>query len=614
MAAWHCVALITPYDPVLQVRREVRVSSVQSRIATGLGKQRWFPAIVKPPVIAWQGFEGDFSTSVSPASTSMEISLLALADDPSFTNAARFFWRGADIEIFAGRTSDPWPWRSMFKGQVTADGIDGQKLTLQASVNSDVFEADVLTATYAGTGGVEGGDDIKGRLKPLALGWPQNVEPVLINAVYSIYQFSAYGPIEAVTALYERGSDFGSADADYADYAALQAATVPDGGWATCLAEGLVRLGAPEAGVITGDLKGHEVDGAAPRLTGAIISLLASLAGVDPQMLVQESLDSMDAAVPYPVSIHLTQKVSFAEVARRMVLPCNHQAGVSALGEFYVAAPDLGKPERITLHAQGKRMPQVAKVRELGVSRPYWRTVMGAARCWRVHAPDEIAWGGYTYRGKYEATAYYKSNDLVFADDGRAFIYVNATPGSGNAPPALPATSNSYWSEHSPATVGAPSGTSVGGRDADDVASTIADGGGVADDQVDTPAVVDEAIVTKTYAFTSGAVTITSGGYSYQEVQSATITTSGEDVEVEFGTEINVIDNCKYQYRILRDGTPLIDIGPITVNTNDSPYAFLKYVDSPAAGTYEYTAEVACNDANDIQSLNRAMFLKEIKR
>lgn len=147
-----------------------------------------------------------------------------------------------------------------------------------------------------------------------------------------------------------------------------------------------------------------------------------------------------------------------------------------------------------------------------------------------------------------------------------------------------------------------------------DVAGTINAGGGVADNQVTTPAIVAEAVTTKAYAFTSGSVNIPSGGYTYVQVQTATITSTGEDVEIDGYFELDVIDNCKYQYRFIRDTTTLITLGPITVNTSDGPPAFFRYVDSPTAGTYTYKVEVACNDANNINVLNRGLSLKEIKR
>jgi hypothetical protein len=93
--------------------------------------------------------------------------------------------------------------------------------------------------TYGGTGGVDGDAKLAGTLKPWALGYCFNVESVLINASAQIFQFS-FTSAAAVTACRHGGAVL-TFDADYADYAALAAATVPSDHYATCLAESLVR-------------------------------------------------------------------------------------------------------------------------------------------------------------------------------------------------------------------------------------------------------------------------------------------------------------------------------------------------------------------------------------
>jgi hypothetical protein len=153
-----------------------------------------------------------------------------------------------------------------------------------------------------------------------------------------------------------------------------------------------------------------------------------------------------------------------------------------------------------------------------------------------------------------------------------------------------------------------------GDPDGVDVASTVAAGGGVATNQVSTASIVAEAVTTKAYAFTASSVNLTSGSYTFVEVQTVTITTTGEDVEIDAFVELTVNDNCKWQARILRDGTPLITIGPVTVSSADGPPGFIRYVDSPADGTYEYTVEWASNDGGDLDVLNRTLSAKEIKR
>src|SRR5690606_4256550 len=107
---------------------------------------------------------------------------------------------------------------------------------------------------YAGTGSGEGGDDIKGRPKPVALGWCENVPAVLVDDVNLVYQVHFRG-VESIAAVRDKGVTL-TAASDRADYAALVGATIAPGAYDTCLAEGLFRLGASPEGRITADVEG----------------------------------------------------------------------------------------------------------------------------------------------------------------------------------------------------------------------------------------------------------------------------------------------------------------------------------------------------------------------
>lgn len=238
-----CLVTVQPIDPNTLARVTLRACNTNDRRVTGLGGDVWEPALSSDTVLGSSIWNGDFTDAVDPATATITLSMTTLTK--TYPAASSAIYMGAPVEIFAETAGTAWPWTRRFKGRVKSYSRAKQSFTITAEIDQEPFSAKVLSATYAGTGGIEGGGDIKGKVKPLAIGWPKNVEPVLINAVDSVYQFSAYGAIEAVTALYERGSSFGAATADYADYAALVAATIAPGKWATCLAQGLVRLGAP---------------------------------------------------------------------------------------------------------------------------------------------------------------------------------------------------------------------------------------------------------------------------------------------------------------------------------------------------------------------------------
>ena len=384
---------IWPLDPVTQNRVEIRLTAyadgIIGRRINHTGDMNWEPALTQDPALRIMLFDGAFASTVSPGQVALEINLgVARRTWPQIDYYA---WAGAKIEVRSGEPGDVWPWKQAFVGKVLAYARKANKLTVSGQVDTEPFQADVLTRTYAGTAGSEGSSDLTGRVKPLVIGWAKNVEPVLIDAVNSVWQFSGYGPIEDVTALFERGSDFGTTPTDHADYTALVAATIAPGHWDTCLAEGMIRLGAPNYGVITGDIKGHKVGTSTPRLTGQVISALASLAGIDPALVSTDSLDAIDIAVPYPINLVLSDQISFLDIAQMLALPLNAQGGVGLSGQFFASRLSLEGAPALVLDAQGRRTPQVVDAKEEYVSPPFWKTVLGAERSWRVHTAEEIA-------------------------------------------------------------------------------------------------------------------------------------------------------------------------------------------------------------------------------
>ncbi|MBK6800371.1 MAG: hypothetical protein IPG83_02470 [Novosphingobium sp.] len=396
------------------------------------------------PVLTFEGFNGDFVAPIGPGDARLAFNMAVARN--TWPDIDTYAWAGAPITIYAEEPGTAWPWTTRFIGKVASFGRDRQVLTLGARVDIEPFQKDVLTQVYGGGGGAEGGADIKNKPKPLALGWAMNVEPVPVDATNSVYQFSAYGAIEAVTTLYERGSDFGASVGDYADYTALVAASIPPGRWGTCLASGMVRLGAPAYGVITGDIKGHKVGATTPRLTGAIINALATISGVSSGDIETSTLTTLDSDVPYNINLVLADQITFLDIARRLALPCNYQAGISLGGKLFVTKPSFSISETLTLDTRGRALPLVTDSKQVEVSPPYYRTVMGANRAWRVHSADEIAYAVVPNpRGDYASGTTYREGDIVTSPDGSTWIYIATTAGSGNAPPSWPTTSNAYW-------------------------------------------------------------------------------------------------------------------------------------------------------------------------
>lgn len=440
----HVLVIIEPLQSNGS-RIAVRVCSADLAALTGLGGFQWEPAIIDGVQTGERLFSGDFADDLaSAAGLRLKIAIQVVKE--TVGNADELDWSEAPVTAYQGKEDDSWPFDTLFVGRVQSYDRDNNTLDLSCRVDREPFEVEFPTATYAGTTGLEGGVDLKGRVKPLVIGHAKNVEPVLIDAVDNVWQFSAYGTIEGVSKLYERGSDFGASVGDYADLASLIAADIDEGRWGTCLAQGLIRLGAPAFGVITGDVEGHEVSGSTPRLPGSIIDALADLASVASSKIDSATLTALDTAAPFNISLVLNQAGTFLDIVQRIAGTCNHVAGVGLDGRLYVQEIAIGSPGGVVLNARGEAWPPVSASKEQSTSTPYGRIKLGAARCWRQHSLDEIATTAPLVElGPFDVNKWYREGNIVEGPDGARWRYINAEPGSGNALPVWPSTSNTHW-------------------------------------------------------------------------------------------------------------------------------------------------------------------------
>lgn len=172
--------------------------------------------------------------------------------------------------------------------------------------------------TYAGTGGVEGdgtGTAKAGVGKPWALGYCFNIEPVLLSASDQIFQWSLSSS-QALTEMRHGGVPF-PIDADYADYAALAAATIPSGGCATCLALSLVRPNTTlEFGIrvdVVGDadtVNGHGAPLTRASIARRIVTHRGNSALDEASEVDQSSLQRMEAYHSAPVGWFFSGDIS----------------------------------------------------------------------------------------------------------------------------------------------------------------------------------------------------------------------------------------------------------------------------------------------------------------
>ena len=423
------LAQIEPLDILSGTRSIVRLQSEQDVDAGGYAGEVWFPGITRSPSLGIQLFRGNFDDPPALAAGEMVIADTAQIAYPVLktgllTKAPITLWKYESGTV-----------RIIFRGVIDGFRRGEGRTTITLSVADDAFDADLLTLSYAGTTGKEGPADLKGQVKPWAFGTVKGLEPVLINAVDSIYQVSAYGPITAIDGLFEAGASFGASKGDYASYAALQAAELQPAEWATCLAEGMLRKGAPAAGVITCDVRGETAD-----RTGTAIKRMAAHLGLTDR-LDTTTFDALDANKPYDIGFYLTQQTGFLDQARKMVAMCNAICAMDFDGTLFVSQLTADAPV-LTLDKQCRQMPPVREMTEEPASAPYSKVRVGAVKCWRVHSLDEIAFAADLLElGLYETDRIYREGNIVSTAGGSRYLYIATTAQAG----VEPGTDSNVW-------------------------------------------------------------------------------------------------------------------------------------------------------------------------
>lgn len=428
---------IDAWDPVANAAAILRASSHDHAGVCHLNDQTWWPAIMQLPKLRYDLFSGTFDGALETPSSNLTLALEA------FPLLPRLALADARLQLWTGEVGASWESYTLrFDGIVTEQPrIDDDMLAQLTIAVDDRWLDTPLLALYEGTSGLEGEDGQKGLPKPLAIGAPRYVPGELIDSIDTVVQLSGYGPIGGVSVAMEKLSRFAASIGDHPTLAALKAATIPAGAWATCKANGLVRHGAPLEGqpsyILTGDVAGP--DGWA-RKPGEIIRRLASMVE-DAGAVSDSSLDALDSARPFNLSLYQAEQLTARELIQRVAASVNAVAGVSWLGELFAVPIAIGEPS-LTLRSDGLALPVIGNVAQVATSAPFWRIALLAQRTWHKHGYADIAFTGrLTPRGRYKADETYREGDIVDMPDGSQWLFTGTVPASGFAP----GTNDALW-------------------------------------------------------------------------------------------------------------------------------------------------------------------------
>jgi hypothetical protein len=148
--------------------------------------------------------------------------------------------------------------------------------------------------------------------------------------------------------------------------------------------------------------------------------------------------------------------------------------------------------------------------------------------------------------------------------------------------------------------------SNVGTVPASAVQSTINTGGGVANNQVPTAAIVNNAVTVPVYAFTLAGVVIS----ATTTIQTVSITTNGEPVKIDFSYMLSATTSSSI--RLTRNGSDIIPTRTLGSNSGQILVSF-SLGDSPGAGTHTYDLIVQASGTVP-QAFLRSLFVMGIKK
>lgn len=260
----------------------------------------------------------------------------------------------------------------------------------------------------SGTDGTEGRpEDIKGQNKIRTLGEVFNVTPDPINANDQLYgvNHDVDGDFASVDSIVQRlnGSPWDNAGDDI-DIANLQAASISQGDYRTCLDSGAFRRGgsAPgQGGAVTCDIVENSSE--AENYIGDIAERLIQSAGVPPEQINNRLKSGSPTQAPWVAGLVLRSEtilqgldiligpagiVSWTDRLGMYQIALFDEPGIPVAGFKKFDYPNVAKPnefkiidlERITSNDEGSGVPA-------------WRITLNYKRMWTVQDKDALASG-----------------------------------------------------------------------------------------------------------------------------------------------------------------------------------------------------------------------------
>jgi hypothetical protein len=178
----------------------------------------------------------------------------------------RLFWKGAPFTLYCGPDGgDDASFATILQGRFDDVSSDGSIITLaMADPSVDLARPVLAGATFAGTGGIEGVAELKGRFKRRAKGYCNNIELWSLEPANNIWVATDPSrPLFAIEVVRDKGNAASSLvqiawqGSIAATLIALRAAVCPQGGGAVAPSIGCIKWWYANPGKLTCDIRGE---------------------------------------------------------------------------------------------------------------------------------------------------------------------------------------------------------------------------------------------------------------------------------------------------------------------------------------------------------------------
>jgi hypothetical protein len=438
-------------------RAVVYAASSPSPEGYGVGGFDWRPAVTRRPAFSQELFDPDITGAVEAGSVSLTLDLAAmnLPADPQFLH-----WKDAPITIWSTEDLD-WPSAEVeFTGYIETPTWDEARDSLQirARVSTALLDKPLLYREFTGGGGALGDAEMRGTPMPAGFGPVPAAGIVWFDTTNNIGMLDGYSNLLVINRLLEGGAEsLGDAVADYASYEALRDAitskAIPPGRWGTSIANGLIGLGAPPAGVITADALFGDAT-----LAGLLGTLAIERAGVSAALVDQAAFDAVEQQVEDligftpTVGYWLSEQRQILDLMQRLCGSANASLIVRMDGKVSATRAASSAASSLNIDRSGGLNPRVSDWQPMEVLAPVWQMKARTARPGVTLTIDQILFEAELKdRGAYNAGTVYQLGDLVWMPDESQWLYTSSQPSAGNQPPDPPSSGNSFWSLSKPA-------------------------------------------------------------------------------------------------------------------------------------------------------------------